>query len=551
MNVLVVNGSPKGSNSNTYRLTAAFLEGLGEQCRDMQTRELFTSRLEIKPCLGCFSCWNRTPGRCCVQDDMERVIADMLWADVTIWSFPLYYFTVPGPLKNLIDRQLPMLLPFMEETEGQAGNGGHPARYDRSGKKTVVISTCGFYTAKGNYDGVYSLFDHAYGPGNYTDIFCGQGELFRIPELAARTGAYLSHVRQAGREYAGGGISSGTRARLDELLLPRETFEACADASWGLERDAGAPGESGPAAKKESDTLVFTKQMAALYQKASYPGRDIVLEMCYTDVGETYQIRLGRDGSRVYTDGSLTATTRIETPVTVWRSIAAGEIRGDEAMMRGLYRVTGDFSLMLNWDVYFGGTQPEAARTETAAKSRPTNMSIMLLPWIVLWVAAAIHKQWGCLISIGVCALVPLIFYRNQKTIYDVVSGALVTGFSAAMLAGASPIWMLPLSYLAFGAMWLASCAGKRVPLTAHYSMYGYGGEKALQNALFLKTNRILTALWGVLYLLTSIFTWFLIQTSAASFVGLINSVMPVFMGIFTAWFQKWYPARVAAGKRR
>ena len=81
--------------------------------------------------------------------------------------------------------------------------------------------------------------------------------------------------------------------------------------------------------------------------------------------------------------------------------------------------------------------------------------------------------------------------------------------------------------------------------------MYGYGGEKALQNALFLKTNRILTALWGVLYLLTSIFTWFLLQTSAASFVGLINSVMPVFMGIFTAWFQKWYPARVAAGKRR
>ncbi len=175
----------------------------------------------------------------------------------------------------------------------------------------------------------------------------------------------------------------------------------------------------------------------------------------------------------------------------------------------------------------------------------------MLLPWIVLWVAAAIHKQWGCLISIGVCALVPLIFYRNQKTIYDVVSGALVTGFSAAMLAGASEIWMLPLSYLAFGVMWLASCAGKRVPLTAHYSMYGYGGEKALQNALFLKTNRILTALWGVLYLLTSIFTWFLLQTSAASFAGLINSVMPVFMGIFTAWFQKWYPARVAAGKRR
>jgi len=38
-------------------------------------------------------------------------------------------------------------------------------------------------------------------------------------------------------------------------------------------------------------------------------------------------------------------------------------------------------------------------------------------------------------------------------------------------------------------------------------------------------------------------------QTPVSCFVGLINSVLPVFMGIFTAWFQKWYPAKVAEGK--
>ena len=61
--------------------------------------------------------------------------------------------------------------------------------------------------------------------------------------------------------------------------------------------------------------------MAALYRKGSWNGKDIVLEMDYTDVGECYQILLGKDGSHVYTDGSLTADTIIETPVTVWRSI--------------------------------------------------------------------------------------------------------------------------------------------------------------------------------------------------------------------------------------
>ena len=545
MNILVINGSPKGGSSNTYRLTSAFLEGMKQGLQDVQTKELSVSRMDIKPCLGCFSCWSRTPGQCCIQDDMQQIIQELLWADVTIWSFPLYYYSVPGPLKNLIDRQLPMLLPFMVEKEGQVGSGNHPSRYDMSGKRTVVISTCGFYTAKGNYDGIYSLFDHLCGTENYTSILCGQGELFRVPELSSRTNEYLSYVEQAGQEYTTGSISAETQEALNQLLLPRETFEACADASWGIEQS----GEKNNATvKKESDTLIFTRQMAALYRKENYPGKDIVLEMSYTDVGEYYQILLGKDGSHVYTDDNLTATTRIETPVTVWRSIAAGEIRGDEAMMQGLYRVKGDFTLMLEWDKYFGGSRPQVKQAETAPAKKSTNMNIMLIPWIVLWVAPAIHKQCGCLITLGVCALVPLFYYRNRKTFYDILSNSLVAGACITMLAGGSEKWLLPLSYLSFGCMWAVSCFGK-VPLTANYSMNSYGGEDALQNGLFLKTNRILTMLWGVLYLFTSIFTWFLMQTPISSLVGLINSALPIFMGIFTAWFQKWYPAKVAGGE--
>lgn len=547
MNILVINGSPKGVKSNTWRLTTAFLEGMKQELQNIQTRERSVSQMDIKPCLGCFSCWKRTPGQCCIQDDMGAVIQDLLWADITIWSFPLYYFSVPGSLKNLIDRQLPMLLPFMEEKEGQVGNGNHPYRYDMSGKRTVVISTCGFYTAEGNYDGVYSLFDHLCGKENYAGIFCGQGELFRIPEMTARTDEYLSYVRKAGREYIRGGISEKTQKQLEQLLMPRESYEACADASWGIDKHQGGTGGENSAAKKESDALIFTRQMAALYHRENYSGKDIVLEMHYTDVEESYQILLGKDGSRVYTDGSLTASTKIETPITVWRSIAAGEIRGDEAMMQGLYQVKGDFSLMLKWDSYFGGSQSEKEQTEAAPIQKGTDMSIMLISWIVLWIAPAVHKQFGCLISVIICALVPLIFYRNKKTVYDVLTNVLVTVISVAMLAGASERWMLPLSYLSFAAMWLGSCLGK-VPLTANYSMNSYGGEKAMKNPLFLKTNRILTMLWGILYLFTSVFTWFLMRTSVSGFVGLINSVLPVFMGIFTVWFQKWYPAKVAEG---
>ncbi|MFR6514842.1 MAG: NAD(P)H-dependent oxidoreductase [Ruminococcus sp.] len=34
---------------------------------------------------------------------MQTVIEKLMESDLILWSFPLYYFNVPGILKNLID----------------------------------------------------------------------------------------------------------------------------------------------------------------------------------------------------------------------------------------------------------------------------------------------------------------------------------------------------------------------------------------------------------------------------------------------------------------
>lgn len=561
MKILAINGSPKGKRSNTWRLTSAFFEGItvkekssGSSPTEIETFNI--GSLNIKPCLGCFSCWSKTPGECCIHDDMQGVIDKILWADVVVWSFPLYYFGLPGQLKTLIDRQLPMSLPFMcTETE----SGGHPSRYDMSGKRTVVISTCGFYTAQGNYDCVTNLYDRLCGKGGYTAIFCGQGELFRVKELSERTDEYLSWVKKAGQEFASGGISGETRGKLDRNLFPRDVFEAMADASWGV-------GESG---EKEDPSLVFTRQMAALYRKESWQEHDVVLDMNYTDIGKVYRITLGQKGSRVEVepeDGFADSfTTRINTPFDVWRSIASGEIAGDEALMKHLYSVDGDFDLMMHWDDFFGaassagagaggdnpnvieGVNGQGEGNSKSASEPKTNMLLLLIPWIVFWVVASINGFWGSLVSVAVCVLLPVLMHRTKATLYDQVSGLGVGACSVALLAGASPILVIPVSYLLFGLMWTVSCFLK-VPLTAHYSKNGYNGEAALRNPIFMRTNRILTAAWGVLYLVTPIWTYFIIQTDAASYVGAINSVLPALMGVFTAWFQKWYPRHIARG---
>lgn len=536
MNILVINGSPKGERSNTLRLTNAFLEGICNSQMDCSPNieQLHIAQMDIRSCLGCFSCWKTTPGKCCICDDMQIVLEKLLWADLTIWSFPLYYFSLPGKLKMLIDRQLPLSLPFMvSDAEG----GGHPSRYDMSGKKTVLISTCGFYTAKKNYDSVTAQFDRICGKGNYATLFCGEGELFRVPELSKRIEEYLTVVRQAGQEYGSGGIKAETNAKLQELLFPRDVFERMADASWGVTQTG----------EKEDLSRSFTRQMAALYNPAAYRGTDIILDMDYTDIGKRYRIILGKTESRVVEQFQEKPTTIIHTPFHVWQSIAAGEIEGSAALMKHLYSVEGDFDLMLKWDDYFGQHQNTEATENRPSSNGKTDMRCLLIPWVVFWIAANIHIFWGSMGSIFVCCMLPLLFFKNKKTVYDGISGALISIFSMLLLIGLPVIVIMPLSYFAFGVMWTIS-AFLKIPLSAEYSMNDYGGDNALKNPMFIRTNRILTAAWGILYLITPVWTYFLMRTDAGSYIGIINSVLPTIMGIFTAWFQKWYPRKIAKG---
>jgi len=536
MKILVINGSPKGERSNTYQLTQAFLAGVTEQLGEdaVEVRTVQTCKADIRSCLGCFRCWRSEEGDCCLHDDMASIIERRVWADVTIWSFPLYYFSVPGPLKNLIDRQLPMALPFMEERGDGVGNGSHPSRYDMTGKRTVIISTCGFFTAEGNYDGVRSLFDHMCGLGNYEEVLCGQGELFRVPELHERTDAYLRLVQRAGSEFARGGIAGETTEALRQLLFPRQTFEAMADASWGISRETG---------EAEDEAISFTRQMAALYNPASFDGTQRVLEMDYTDRGASCCIVLGADGATVVTDGSVSPTTSIHTPFTVWQEIAQGKVSGVDALAQHRYGVTGDFDLMMRWGEIFGSEEDASAQHGGEANaSKPPVMLAMLIPWVAFWTAMSVSTVAGPAIVLAICAIAALAFCQHERTVYDTLSLAAVLGLVTAFLAGTPLALLLPVSFLAFGLMWLVSALWF-TPLSAHYVKGSYGGDKALRNVIYIQTNRIICLVWGVTYLVAAA-----AATVAPAATPLISELLPLPAAIFTVVFQRWYPAHVARG---
>ncbi|MDR0569862.1 MAG: NAD(P)H-dependent oxidoreductase [Clostridiales Family XIII bacterium] len=498
MNAFIINGSPRGENSNTLKLTQAFLDGTG--ICDFNVVQV--AKLDIKPCRGCFGCWKATPGVCVIKDDMQGVLEKLKDADLVVWSFPLYYFSVPGVLKNLIDRQLPFNLPFMTGEEG----GGHPSRYDSSRKRHVVISTCGFYTSEGNYEAVDAMF--ARYCSDYEKIYCAQGELFSIPELRLRTDEYLSYVKQAGAEYAGGGILLETRQKLKELLYPKDVFERMADASWGIapsaddsDSNADSPSEAGA---KADESLTFTRQMAALYNKANY-DKDRIIEMNYTDIGKRYQIHLSADGATVETENLEAASITISTPITVWQAIARGEIEGSAALAQGKYSVTGDFSVMLKWDELFGLATPTKTQEPSAFRSRAK-------------------------------------FINGTN-----IAGA--AAFAAFLVSGANH-WFLLAVQLFFALFWGVTVFMK-VPMTCYFSAAGYGGGKMLKNPLFTRTNRILTACWAIEYLLMAIVLMVLHFSDAPGWFAALTYVPAPLLGIFTGWFAKWYPAKMAMGKQR
>ena len=549
MRILLINGSPKGKRSNSLKLAYSFIKGLENGCtsnkEELSVDELHIASMNIGACKGCFACWQKTPGRCCINDDMQTVIKKLIRADLILWSFPLYYFNVPGMLKNLIDRQLPMSLPFMSSRQDGYGSGSHDARYDMEGKRHVLISTCGFYSADENYDSVLRMFDHFLGRGNYTTIFCGQGELFRVKELSVRTNEYLAAVKYAGSEYAmTGAISKETDALLHTLLYPRDVFEKMADASWGINKTTG---------EKEPEDLVFTRQMAALYNKDAYDGKERILEIHFTDLDHTYQIRLNKTGSQIFTDRSLSPTTHIDTPFSVWSAISRGEIGGAEALGKQMYTVSGDFSLMINWDKFFGSTStvknPEKKSPNMIEKKNPSMMT-MLIPWIAFWIAVSIAPKVGALITLIVVAGIPFIMRNHEFVIWDQLSMIAVAVLSAAANVTGNGDIPTNIGYLVFGLFWLLSCLTKE-PLCAAYVKYNYGGESAHQNPLFMKTNYILAAAWGLLYVLTAVWTFLLRRAGFGNLLIIVNNLIPILMGFFTIWFEKWYPAKMARGKRK
>lgn len=216
MKILVINGSPKGDNSDTIKLTNAFLEGMGEQAEIIDSM-----KVDVGYCRGCFGCWHKTPTHCVLNDDMRSILEKIKAADLVIWSMPLYCYGMPANCKVIVDRLLPLSSPVQYVDEN--GHTHHPRSVDFN-TRMMLISGSGFPDRAGNFDALQMQFRRLF-TKDVPMILCMESPLLSIKEAAPVAEPYLAAVRQAGSEFkATGNISPSTQAILDAPMFPPDEY---------------------------------------------------------------------------------------------------------------------------------------------------------------------------------------------------------------------------------------------------------------------------------------------------------------------------------------
>ncbi len=91
---------------------------------------------EIHPCIGCFTCWKKTPGRCVFRDGFEEMAALINEADEIVYSSRFTYGGFSNFVKNVFDRSIGYVLPYFEVSDHEMH---HQRRYDEIKNITFIF----------------------------------------------------------------------------------------------------------------------------------------------------------------------------------------------------------------------------------------------------------------------------------------------------------------------------------------------------------------------------------------------------------------------------
>lgn len=354
--ILAVQGSPRPKSSNTDVLLQEFLKGAKSQGAETET--VYLKGKNIHPCIGCYTCWTKTPGICVFKDDMPGLLEKVRDCDIIVYASPLYNYSMTSYLKIFQERSLPLLDPHLVK-EGEVYR--HPQRYPND-RKMVLVSTCGFPEIS-HFDALRHIFRKLEKVGGVPLI----GELL-VPaaEMALRQAfmkekarAILDAAYQGGVEVVRGGkVSPETEAQVQKPLVTPDEVAEGANIWWDSMLEGISREKASEAGKRVEDIRLALLGMSGIFnpQAAGDLKATIQFEMTGKQPGNWFLTIA--DGKCTYQQGKAASPTlTIKTSSEIWLAIANKELDGAKAFMEGKYTANGDMGLMMKMKIYFGSPE--------------------------------------------------------------------------------------------------------------------------------------------------------------------------------------------------
>jgi multimeric flavodoxin WrbA len=173
MKILGINGSPRGSKSQTLVLVEALFDGAKSSGAEVELVDV--CKLKIDYCNACGVCFAK--GNCVHEDDFEGLYRRILECDGLVLASPNYFRSVTAQLKTLIDRMADAI--HCQLLEGKYGcavaTAGSPNYAEVTDYLSRIIT--GF--------GAYSVGSVGAAPSIPGDIQAKKKEAFKLGQTLA------------------------------------------------------------------------------------------------------------------------------------------------------------------------------------------------------------------------------------------------------------------------------------------------------------------------------------------------------------------------------
>ncbi|MGL4337849.1 MAG: flavodoxin family protein, partial [Turicibacter sp.] len=341
--ILVINGSPRGEESGTLKVTNAFLEGIKLVNEEADITVIHLRNLNFNTCTACSTCYQVTPGVCKFNDDFTPLLLDTYrTADLVILSFPLQVYGMSTLTQKFLERTYPLLrFSKVDESKDEITLQVKVNRPDNH--KFIYISTSSSTNIESVYAGLSKRVEKNYNHEAQT-IFCPQTNypytekkingtnFFKVIQWAgqdvARTGKISDEIQQL--------IQKFTESTDHFMKLSSEVTEQLFPLTKGfVQNNAGLARTSMPKHSKTFNTCY-------------HRPLNHIIELFLTDHGESYYFKLTSESYEfIDTNESLPSDLKIQMNYDTYKRLINRNLNFIDGILTESITYTGHLKLLI------------------------------------------------------------------------------------------------------------------------------------------------------------------------------------------------------------